>query len=52
MSENDITFFCVLLKVVSEDLVAFLAILTELFDAAEDPYFFAFAGPATPAPLN
>ena len=52
MSKDDTALFCILVKVVSKDLVSVLAILTELFNTAEDPYFCASAVPAIPAPLN
>ncbi len=35
--------FCTLVQIVLKDLVNFLAILTKLFNATEDSYFFAFA---------
>ncbi len=35
--------FCILIQIILKDLVNFLAILTKLFNATKDSYFFVFA---------
>jgi hypothetical protein len=52
MSEDNTTLFYILIKVISENLVVVFTVLTELFNAAEDPYLSPSAFPTIPAPFN
>ena len=52
MSKDDTALFCILVKVVSKDLVSVLAILAELFNTVEDPYFLCLRCPRHSGPTQ
>lgn len=52
MFKNNTTLFYILIKVILKDFIIVFIVLTELFNAAEDPYLSPFAFLIIPAPFN